>query len=75
MGLVVPVGGSQLTLTRAVVSACCRDTSAAVAALMGLIAPLTYAADYRPYFTIHDPDFVALSRWGCKALYDSIACA
>lgn len=42
---------------------CCRDTSAAVAALMGLIAPLPYAADYRPYFTIHDPDFVALSRW------------
>ncbi|WIA20426.1 hypothetical protein OEZ85_004839 [Tetradesmus obliquus] len=39
-----------------------RDTSAAVAALMGLIAPLPYAADYRPYFTIHDPDFVALSR-------------
>jgi hypothetical protein len=30
---------------------------------MGLIAPLPYAADYRPYFTIHDPDFVALSRW------------
>jgi hypothetical protein len=29
---------------------------------MGLIAPLPYAADYRPYFTIHDPDFVALSR-------------
>jgi hypothetical protein len=31
---------------------------------MGLVAPLPYAADYRQYFTIHDPDFVALSRWG-----------
>jgi len=37
------------------------ETSAAVAALTSLIAPLPYAADFRPFFTIHDPDFVALA--------------
>jgi hypothetical protein len=40
------------------------DTCAAVAALLNLLAPLQYAADYRPFFTMHDSDFVPLSRWG-----------
>ncbi|KAH7618742.1 putative Protein DENND6A [Nannochloris sp. 'desiccata'] len=31
--------------------------SAACAALASLLAPLPYSADYRPYFTIHDPAF------------------
>ncbi|CAL8466888.1 g6424 [Coccomyxa elongata] len=35
--------------------------SAAVAALVALITPLPYSADFRPYFTIHDPDFAHLA--------------
>ncbi|CAI5458266.1 unnamed protein product [Closterium sp. Yama58-4] len=35
--------------------------SEAVAALVGLIAPLPCSVDFRPYFTIHDPDFPALN--------------
>ena len=35
--------------------------SAAVAALIALITPLPYSADFRPYFTIHDPAFVRLA--------------
>ncbi|CAI5929248.1 unnamed protein product [Closterium sp. NIES-64] len=35
--------------------------SEAVAALVGLIAPLPCSQDFRPYFTIHDPDFPALN--------------
>ncbi len=35
--------------------------SAAVAALVALITPLPYSADFRPYFTIHDPDFEHLA--------------
>ncbi len=34
--------------------AACSD---ACAALASLLAPLPYSADYRPYFTIHDPAF------------------
>ncbi|KAK9810174.1 hypothetical protein WJX72_006112 [[Myrmecia] bisecta] len=37
------------------------ESSAAVAALLSLISPLPYSADFRPYFTIHDPDFAAMS--------------
>eukprot|EP00741_Cyanophora_paradoxa_P009177 tig00001472_g8887.t1 len=36
----------------------------AVLALASLIAPLPFAADFRPYFTLHDPDFAAFSRAG-----------
>lgn len=36
--------------------------SAAVAALISLITPLPYAADFRPYFTIHDSVFAQLSQ-------------
>lgn len=32
-------------------------TAATVQALVSLIAPLRYASDYRPYFTIHDSEF------------------
>ena len=35
--------------------------SGATAALLSLIAPLPYCADYRPYFTIHEPAFAALA--------------
>lgn len=28
---------------------------------MALITPLPYSADFRPYFTIHDPDFAHLA--------------
>ncbi len=35
--------------------------SAAVAALVALITPLPYSADFRPYFTIHDPAFARLA--------------
>ncbi len=32
-----------------------------MAALISLITPLPYAADFRPYFTIHDSVFLQLS--------------
>eukprot|EP00271_Cylindrocystis_brebissonii_P004989 TRINITY_DN16946_c0_g1_i1.p1 TRINITY_DN16946_c0_g1~~TRINITY_DN16946_c0_g1_i1.p1 ORF type:complete len:1092 (+),score=172.53 TRINITY_DN16946_c0_g1_i1:268-3276(+) len=35
--------------------------SEAVAALVGLTAPLPCSMDFRPYFTIHDPDFPSLN--------------
>lgn len=35
--------------------------STAVAALIALITPLPYSADFRPYFTIHDASFAALA--------------
>lgn len=37
------------------------ECSTAVAALIALISPLPYSADFRPYFTIHDPDFQAMT--------------
>lgn len=37
------------------------ECSRAVAALIALVAPLPYSADFRPYFTIHDSVFAALS--------------
>ena len=33
-----------------------------MAALTSLITPLPYSADFRPYFTIHDPDFAAMAN-------------
>ena len=38
------------------------ECSAAVAALISLISPVPYASDFRPYFTIHDPEFASLLR-------------
>lgn len=38
--------------------------SAAVAALLSLLAPLPYSPDFRPYFTIHDPSFASLAASG-----------
>lgn len=35
--------------------------SEAVASLISLIAPLLCSVDFRPYFTIHDPDFAHLN--------------
>ncbi|XP_039114403.1 protein DENND6A [Dioscorea cayenensis subsp. rotundata] len=35
--------------------------SEAVAALVSLVSPLLYSVDFRPYFTIHDPDFARLN--------------
>jgi hypothetical protein len=32
-------------------------SSAVVQALVGMIWPLKYCADYRPFFTIHDSEF------------------
>jgi len=32
-----------------------------VAALIALITPLPFSADFRPYFTIHDPSFATLA--------------
>ena len=37
------------------------ECSTAVAALIALISPLPYSADFRPYFTIHDPDYQAMT--------------
>eukprot|EP00897_Mesotaenium_endlicherianum_P002797 jgi/Mesen1/2545/ME000161S01591 len=38
-----------------------QQCSEAVAALVSLTAPLPCSMDFRPYFTIHDPDFPALN--------------
>lgn len=37
------------------------DCCSAAAALLALAAPLPYSADFRPYFTIHDAEFHAMS--------------
>ena len=36
--------------------------SRAVLGIVSMIAPLRYCGDYRPYFTIHEPDFGAISK-------------
>jgi hypothetical protein len=36
--------------------------SQAVLAIASLIAPIQYCGDYRPYFTIYDPDFMEISK-------------
>uniref|UniRef100_A0A1D1ZDB7 Protein FAM116A n=1 Tax=Anthurium amnicola TaxID=1678845 RepID=A0A1D1ZDB7_9ARAE len=38
--------------------------SEAVAGLVSLVAPLLCSIDFRPYFTIHDPDFAHLNSLG-----------
>lgn len=35
--------------------------SEAVSALVSIVSPLTVSVDFRPYFTIHDPDFARLN--------------
>ncbi|CAN1241707.1 Protein DENND6A [Linum perenne] len=35
--------------------------SEAVASLVSLVAPLLFSVDFRPYFTIHDPEFARLN--------------
>jgi hypothetical protein len=44
-----------------VVSNSPQRSSDTVLALVSLIYPLNYSGDYRPYFTIHDPDYAVLS--------------
>lgn len=38
------------------------QTSQTVQALVSCICPLQFAADYRPFFTIHDTEFKDVSR-------------
>ena len=40
-----------------------RECSEAVAALISLLAPLPYLADFRPYLVMHDPAFVGLQKY------------
>lgn len=49
--------GEPLLVVAPTPSQCCE----AVAALVGLVAPLPCSIDFRPYFTIHDPDFGLLN--------------
>lgn len=49
--------GEPLLVIAPTPSQCCE----AVAALVGLMAPLPCSVDFRPYFTIHDPDFAVLN--------------
>ncbi|KAL2621427.1 hypothetical protein R1flu_001632 [Riccia fluitans] len=49
--------GEPLLVIAPTPSQCCE----AVAALVGLVAPLPCSVDFRPYFTIHDPDFATLN--------------
>lgn len=37
------------------------ECSTTVAALVALVTPLPFAADFRPYFTIHDPAFARMA--------------
>ena len=37
------------------------ECSATVAALVALVTPLPYSADFRPYFTIHDAAFARMA--------------
>ncbi|GLJ49145.1 hypothetical protein SUGI_1036760 [Cryptomeria japonica] len=49
--------GEALLVIAPTPSQCCE----AVAGLVGLVAPLPCNIDFRPYFTIHDPDFSLLN--------------
>lgn len=49
--------GEPLLVIAPTPSQCCE----AVAGLVGLMAPLPCSIDFRPYFTIHDPDFSLLN--------------
>jgi len=49
--------GEPLLVIAPTPSQCCE----AVAGLVGLMAPLPCSIDFRPYFTIHDPDFSMLN--------------
>ena len=40
--------------------------SSAVAGLLSLISPLVYSSDFRPYFTVQDPEFIEYSQGGGK---------
>jgi hypothetical protein len=40
-----------------------RECSEAVAALISLLAPLPYLADFRPYLVMHDPAFVGMQKY------------
>lgn len=46
--------------------------SEAVWALTSLISPLVFNADFRPYFTIYDPDFKTLSSIQSADLFPSL---
>ncbi|GAB4820709.1 hypothetical protein N2152v2_007755 [Parachlorella kessleri] len=48
--------------------------SGAVAALVSLLTPLPYAADYRPYLTIHDPCFARLAGGTLPSLENDLPC-
>ena len=50
----------------------------AVLAVVSLISPLEYCADFRPYFTLYDPDFHAITalsdaHWGRSSAKLSVA--
>jgi len=45
-----------------IVSPSPQRSSDTILALVSLIYPLNYSGDYRPYFTIHDPDYTTLSE-------------
>lgn len=47
---------------------CCE----AVASLVSLVAPLPSSMDFRPYFTIHDPDFANLNALGEGDLFPPV---
>ncbi|KAI9145019.1 hypothetical protein BKA69DRAFT_1121963 [Paraphysoderma sedebokerense] len=46
----------------AVISTCPTFSSQAVCGLVDLIKPIPYGGDYRPYFTIQDPDFKYMTK-------------
>ena len=48
--------------------------SGAVAALLSLLTPFPYAADYRPYLTIHDPCFARLAGGILPSLENGLPC-
>ncbi len=48
--------------------------SGAVAALLSLLAPFPYAADFRPYLTIHDPCFAKLAAGALPTPANGLPC-
>ena len=58
---VIVLGEQSSSLAHKLLNLSPGECSTAVAALIALISPLPYSADFRPYFTIHDPDYQAMT--------------
>lgn len=60
--------GEPLLIIASTPSQCCE----AVASLVSLVAPLLCSVDFRPYFTIHDPEFKQLNSLQERDIFPSM---